>query len=192
MILVSVIHSDNLDTPNTGTNLHLTNQIGQEDFKLGGGLVFRNTDTVDFKATLNIKQCLLGVADDIEVSSITKDVPVTIPAGKGLELTAPMVGSIPMQRVDTVGKNYRYRLTVKNGDSIIADTVTGIALDTTNTVFTSNTSPFVAGNANSSIAAEILKNDAELATLPVEISTKQARLAKLTARNAALKSAIPL
>lgn len=193
-ILVSVIHTDNGDSPNTGSNLHLSNQVGQPDFKLGGNLFLRNTGPTDFSGTLTFTQSLLGAADAV-VATSTKDAPVTIAAGKSVDLLPGSVGSIPMQGVDTKGTSYRYRLTVKNGAETISDTVTGLAFDITNTTFTTEATPYAltaASNANDAIKSEIALNDIELAKLPIEISTKQARLAKLTARNTALKSAVPL
>lgn len=189
MILASVIHTDNGDTPNTGNNLHLTNQVGQEDFKLGGGIFLRNTDATEFKATLNIKQALLGESDDKEVASITKDVPVTVPAGKGLDLSPASSGSIPMKTVNTVGTRYRYRLTIKSGEQVISDTVTGVAFDQTNTVFTSESAPVVPPvDTNETAKKELGTAEAVLAGNVVKIAKAQDEIKVLQPRIDKLKA----
>lgn len=189
MILASVIHTDNGDTPNTGNNLHLTNQVGQEDFKLGGGIFLRNTDATEFKATLNIKQALLGESDDKEVASITKDVPVTVPAGKGIDLSPMASGSIPMKTVSTLGTRYRYRLMIKNGDAVISDTVTGVAFDQTNTVFTSESAPLLAPvDTNQTAKKELVVAGAALKAASALIATKQDEIKILQPRIAKLEA----
>lgn len=187
MILVSVIHTDNGDSPNTGSNLHLSNQVGQPDFKLGGNVFIRNTGPTDFSGTLTFIQSLLGAANDA-VATITKDGPVTIPAGKSVDLLPGTVGSISMLGVDTKGARYGYRLTVKNGVDVISDTITGVSFDLTNTTFTSETTPFAVADTNVNARKELAEKETAMSANVKVISKAQDEIKVLQPRIDKLKA----
>jgi hypothetical protein len=92
---------------------------------------------------------------------------------------------------------------VKDGEKTLADQVTPLRFDETDTYFDGPTAPFQAGgdgtvpgaDANTAIVAEIKSNDVKSATLTSEIADlnkqiplKQASLNTLAARTKALKA----
>lgn len=190
MLLFS-IESTGGYSPNAGHQPRLVNQVGQDNFKLDAYLTAKNTGE-DYSGTWQVTQTLLDDAGGVHSTVVKEGAVAVIPKGSTVELSPMVIGSLPMKGVDTMGKTYGLRVTVKDATGVLSDQVTPLRFQETDTYFDGATVKFggggVATDATPAITAEIARNEKEIVALPPEIKARQERLAKLTARNEALKA----
>lgn len=190
MLLFS-IESTGGYSPNSGHQPSLKNQVGQDEFKLDSYLTVKNTGA-DYAGVWQVTQTLLDEAGK-EFSKVVKDgVTATILKGGSVEFSPLTIGALPMKGVSTMDKVYGHRQTVKDAAGVVlADQVTPLRFDLTDTYFDGQTVPFgnfVPPGTNDTAKAELASKEKTLATTIALIATKQDEVKVLQPRIDKLKA----
>lgn len=188
MLLFS-IESTGGYSPNAGHQPQLINQVGQDAFKLDVYLVAKNTGDA-YTAVWQVTQKLVDDAGK-EFSSVVKDgVTATIPKGGQFEFSPNTIGSLPMKDVDTKGKTYGHRVTVKDaGGLVLADQITPLRFDSTDTYFDGPTVLFVVPmDTNGTAKKELAKAETTMAATMALIAKSQDEVKVLQPRIDKLKA----
>lgn len=190
MLLFS-IESTGGYSPNADHQPMLKNQVGQDAFKLDSYLTIKNTGG-DYSGVLQVTQALMDDAGGVHSKVVMDGVTVTIPKGESKEFSPMVIGSIPMKGVDTADKRYGARLTVKDAAGVVlADQVTPLRFDLTDTYFDGQTVPFgnfVPPGTNDTATKELATKQALLTAATALIAVKQDEIKVLQPRIDKLKA----
>lgn len=190
MLLFS-IESTGGYSPNSGHQPSLKNQVGQDEFKLDAYLTAKNTGE-DYSGVWQVTQTLIDGAGK-EFSKTVKDgVTAIIPKGGSVEFSPLGIGSLPMKGVDTAGKAYGHRQTVKDAAGVVlADQVTPLRFNETDTYFDGVTMPFkgfVPPGTNDTAKVELADKEKVLAVTVALIAKSQDEVKVLQPRIDKLKA----